>query len=418
MTGPTKIICPKCGEEIDVSEALYGEIETRIKSEYENKIQQTENELRIKLEEVNKQKLEIEKEKGNFDVKLKDEINKKFKEEKPILEKSLRGIIENENKDAMNLLTEELKQKSEQLKEFNRAKIEIEKLKREKDEVRDQVALEKEKEFSEKLKEEKADILKNSEESFHFKIKEKDKLIDDLKVQIEEVKRKAEQGSVQTQGKIQEIELENMLKNLFVYDDIIPIKTGQKGADILQTVMTHKGDLCGKIYYESKRTIKFENSWINKLLQDNSSIKADILVIVTQTMPPKKETFHFENGVWICTFWEVEPLASVFRQWLLNIHAVSVTQQGKVTKTEMLYNYLTGSEFAFQFNSLVEGFRKLQESHFKEKVHTQKVWAEKEKQINIILENVMHFYGSIKGIAGSSIPDYDYLEEEENKLLE
>lgn len=357
----------------------------------------------------------------NKERKLKEavdkEVQQKLKSEKSNLEKSFRQQIQDETSEQIKELQNELEQRSNQVKELNKTKVEIEKLKREKEELREQIALEKEKEFSDKLKDEKLKIQKHVEEANLLKIKEKEKVIDDLKTQFEEAKRKAEQGSMQLQGEIQELALENLLRTLYPFDEISEIKKGQRGADILQTVRTNQGVNCGKIYYESKRTKNFDNNWLQKLRDDNLDVKAEALVLVTETMPDGADKFFLKDGVWICPFLEIKGLSFVLRHGLLQIHSVAIKQHGKEGKMEMLYSYLTSQEFKGQFEAIIEGFKALQDGYNDEKLKMQKIWKEREKQLEKILLNATNFYGSLKGIAGASIPEIKMLESGQAAML-
>jgi hypothetical protein len=251
-----------------------------------------------------------------------------------------------------------------------------------------------------------------------LKLKEKEKVIEDLKEQIEITKRKAEQGSMQLQGEVQELELEHILRSYYPFDQVEEIKKGQRGADVLQTVRTNQGIECGKIYYESKRTKDFQPAWLQKLRDDNLEMKADILVLVTEAMPDGEQRFLYKDGIWICSFTEVKGLSLTMRYALLQVQQVSVSQHNKGDKMELLYNYLTSQEFRGQFEAIMEGFKSLQDSYSDEKLKMQKLWKEREKQLEKILLNAVHFYGSIKGIAGSSIPDIKMLEEGQGSLFE
>jgi hypothetical protein len=416
MESENIIKCPECGAEIDVNEVLYHQLEEQIKKDYEKKAAKKEKELHIKLQEIKTEKERIEKEKENLKELVDKEVQHKLKSERTKLEKALRQQIQDETSEQLKELQKELQVKSNQVKELNKTKAEIEKLRREKEELGDQIALEKEREFSEKLKNEKLKIKKQVDEENTLKIKEKDKVIEDLKTQLEEAKRKAEQGSMQLQGEVQELELENLLRSLYPFDEISEIKKGQRGADILQIVRTDQGVESGKIYYESKRTKNFDNNWLQKLKDDNLDVKADILILVTEAMPEGSDKFFFKDGVWVCSFFEVKGLSVVLRYGLLQMHSVVIAQHGKETKMEMLYNYLTSQEFRGQFEAIIEGFKALQDSYSDEKLKMQKIWKEREKQLEKILTNAVNFYGSLKGIAGASIPEIRMLEGEQQTV--
>jgi hypothetical protein len=248
------INCPNCGIEIEVNEVLYHQLEEQVKKVYEKKVAEREKELQTERRKIQWEKEKIEKEKEKIKEIIDREVKDKLNSEKTKIAETLRKQIENEFSEQMKELQRELSIKSAQVKDLLKAKAEIERLKREKDELREQIILEKEKEFSDRLKEEKIKIQKQIEEMNILKIKEKEKIIEDLKAQLDEAKRKAEQSSMQLQGEVQELELENLLRSLYPGDEIREIKKGQRGADILQVVKTTQGVECGKIYYESKRT--------------------------------------------------------------------------------------------------------------------------------------------------------------------
>jgi hypothetical protein len=400
MEKENSIKCPKCGTNINVNEVLYRQLEGEIRTSYDKKsaeLQQKEEKLNDTIEQQVKNKIKIESDK---------------------LEKSLRKQIDDEKAVQIEELQKELGEKSEKLKNFHKMQAEIERLKRENSEQAEKIALEKEREFSQKLNEEKQKIKEQAEQANYLKIKDLEKQIDEQKEIAKEALRRAEQGSMQRQGEIQEIELENMLHELYKYDEITEVKKGQLGADILQIAKTENGSQCGKIYYESKRTKHFSDTWLQKLRDDNLSVKADILVLVTEAMPDGYDKYFYKDGIWICSFWEVKGLSFVLRYTLLKVHSVSIKQQGKETKMEMLYNYLTSQEFSGQFGAIIEGFRALQESYNDEKIKMQKIWKEREKQLEKILRNTVEFYGSVKGIAGTSIPDIKTLEEDIKLLSE
>lgn len=417
-TKENSIKCPECGANIDVNEVLYHQLEEKIKSSYEKKSAKEKQALQAQLNELKAKEEKLNKEKENLENIIEQQVKQKLKSETSKLEKSIRQKIDEEKLEQIEFLQKELNQKSEQLKELNRTKAEIERLKREKEEQAEKISLEKEKEFTQKLYEEKKKIKELVEAENILKIRELEKQLEEQKEIAKEALRKAEQGSMQRQGEIQELELENILRETHRYDDIIEVKKGQQGADIIQLVKNENGIECGKIYYESKRTKNFNENWLQKLRDDNLTVKADILVLVTETMPNGQDKFFYKDGVWICSLWEVKGLSIVLRHGLIQVHSISITQQGKETKMEMLYNYLTSQEFSGQFGAIIEGFKALQDNYSDEKIKMQKIWKEREKQLEKILMNAVSFYGSIKGIAGASIPDIKMLEDGQQKSLE
>lgn len=242
-----------------------------------------------------------------------------------------------------------------------------------------------------------------------LQLREKEAVIADLKIKIDEMKRKADQGSMQLQGEVQEQEILELLSDFHPYDEISQSKKGTNGADILQIVRTKNGAECGKIYYESKRTKSWSNEWIKKFKQDNINTKADILVLVTHSLPKNIQRYGIVDGIWVCNFGDVKELSLVLRYGLLKLQSIVINQEGKGTKMEALYKYLTSEDFKSVFESIIEGFKNIQDSHHSEKVKIQRVWKEREKVLEQILLNSVEFYGSIRGIAGSAIPEIKML---------
>lgn len=376
------IICPKCGTKIDVNEVLYEKVKREIEEKY---------------------KEEFEKSLSAVKAKLEDEIRKKIEDEKSEYIKSLQ---------------KEIFEKTEKLKNYYKIEAELERIKREKEEIKEKIILEKEKEFSQKILEERERIKKELTEKIYFELKEKDKIIEDLKKKLEEAQEKAEKISIGLKGEIQEIEIEKFLKFNYPCDEVKRIGKGQYGADVIQIVRNEKGMECGKIYYESKRTKNFDYKWITKLKEDNLNLNADILVIVTETMPKESDTFFYKDGVWICNFFELKPLSYILRHFLIEMNSLKIFQEDKETKMAMLYNYLTGNEFKNQFGAFIEGFKALYKNYVDERTKIMKIWEERRKHLEMILDNLLRFYGSIKAIAGEKIPEIKELEDKRFLILE
>ena len=222
--------------------------------------------------------------------------------------------------------------------------------------------------------------------------------------------RKAEQGSMQLQGEILELALEDFLRAQYHFDNIEEVAKGARGADVTQTVINDLGQVCGKIIYETKRTKAFGGDWIEKLKSDQREQLADIAVLVTETMPKNMERFGNKNGVWICSYPEVKGLSYVLRETLIKMQAVKSADENKTDKMALLYNYLTSQEFANNIEAIVESFDSLKSGLEKEKRAMQKIWKEREKQIDKVIGSTVDMYASIKGIAGKSIATVEALE--------
>lgn len=265
-------------------------------------------------------------------------------------------------------------------------------------------------EFDKDIEEKEKEALEKANKAVELKLMEKDKKLEEQKKQIEIMKQKIEQGSTQLQGEVQEVAIENELGNLFRFDEIKEVPKGVRGADAIQIVRNERGIECGKILYESKRTKGFSPLWIEKLRSDQLREKADIAVLVSQQLPNDIDNIGFKDGVWICGFQDFKGLSLVLRESLIKIHFAQASQKKKGDKMNMLYDYLTGNEFKLQLEAIIEGFSALKDSINREKLAMEKLWKEREKQLEKVLINVTGFYGSIKGIAGDSVPDVALLE--------
>lgn len=412
----TSINCPKCGAEINVSEILYHQVEKQLKKEFEDKNAKKDKDFQKKLDELQAEKEKLKKDKETIQQQIDNAVKTELQSEKLKLEKSIGEKFKEETAEQIKYLQKELSEKSNQVKELNKTKAEIERLKREKDEIQDKVVLEKEQEFSEKLKEERLKIKKQSDEASALKIKELEKQLKDAKYLAEEMKRKAEQGSMQLQGEIQELAIEEILTKMFPFDIISEVTKGVKGADVIQRVRNKVGIECGTILYESKRTKSFSQDWVKKLKADAVSTKADICIIITEALPEGIDKIGQMEGVWICSFNDFKGLVLVLRESLIKLNEAYSSQTNKGEKMQMLYDYLTSNEFMLQVSAIIEGFTDLHNSYTKEKRAMERIWKEREKQLEKVLLNTNHFIGSIKGIAGSSIPELKQIGTSDNIL--
>jgi len=410
----TTIKCPQCSKEINVSEIIRLQLDDEYRKNYAELKANTEREYSIKVSELEKEKLEFENKKKQENVLFMKRLNVELSKKEVELKKQ----IEDENLNKIKLLNDELNKKSDELKDLNKTKIEIEQLKRDKDELASKITLEKEKELNEKLKIEREKIQKLQQEHFNkefektkekieadflLKIKEKDKIIEDQKRLTEEMKRKQEQGSMQLQGEVQELVIEDILRSAFPFDEISEVPKGISGADVIQKVRNRLGQEVGKIVFESKRTKAFSNEWILKLKNDAVLVKADICVLITEAMPDGIEKIGLKEGVWICSFNDFKGLVMVIRDSLIKINEAFSSQINKGEKMQMLYDYLMSNEFRIQIEAVVDGFSELQKGYLQERNTMERIWKQREKQLEKVMLNTNHFVGSIQGIAGSSI---------------
>ena len=405
-----KIECPNCGHKIDVNDILYHQVDEELKKKYNDELAKEKSKYQSQLGSLNDEREKFEKEKELQDQLIASEIKKGVKDEEKRLKAKIKAEVEEEQLDQFKSLQEELTEKSSQLKKFNKAKSEIERLKREKDELKDTIEAESEKKLNEKIAEEKERIRKSEEEKSHLRLAEKENIINQLNEQLKKAQRKAEQGSMQLQGEVQELAIEEWLSESFPLDTIEEIKKGARGADCLQIVNTRSRQNCGTIYYESKRTKGFQTGWIEKFKHDIREKNADIGVLVTESMPSNMERMGLKEGVWICTFEEFRGLCVVLRESVIRLSSAISTQENKGDKMGMLYDFLTGNEFRLQVEAIVDGFTQMHTDLDSEKRSLTGIWKKREKQIQKVLLNTSHMYNSIKGIAGSAVQSVSLLE--------
>ena len=341
---------------------------------------------------------------------FQEKLQLKLKEEKIILEKLLKARLSEEQGEQFALMQKELLEQSEKLKELSRSKAEIERLKREKDELKESVMADAERALNQKLIEEKEKIRKTEQDRNELAIKELQKQLEDQKRLTEEMKRKQEQGSMQLQGEVQELAIEEWLAANFPLDSIDEIKKGARGGDCIQTVNTRTRQNCGTIYYESKRTKDFQPSWIEKFKSDIRDKGANIGVLVTEVLPSEMDRMGLKDGIWICTYEEFKGLCKVLRESLVQISNAVVSQENKGDKMSLLYDFLTSNTFRLQIEAIVEGFTQMQSDLESEKRAMQRIWKMREKQLEKVITNTIDMHGSIKGIAGSAIQDIKQLD--------
>lgn len=404
------IQCPKCGEKINVQSLVYHQIKAKIlqenleiKQKFEAEMEQKQNAYEQALKELNAQKASIEE-------RIISATKESLKQERAKLQETMRQEVTQEYSAAIENLQKELNIKSEQVKELNASKVEIDRLRREKDEIESRIKAQEQERLSKEMTLFKEKFQKEVEDKNAMRFREKEQQLESLKIQIEEMKRKAELTSQQLQGEVQELAIEEYLKAHFALDEIVEIKKGASGADCLQIVHTREIPNCGQIYYESKRTKVFSKEWIEKLKNDMRQKGVEVGVIVTETMPVGMERMGLLEGVWVCSFEEFKALCAVLREGVISVQRARKSQENKHDKMHLLYHYLTSAEFKMQIEAIVEGFTQMQSDLDAEKRAMQRLWKQREKQLQKVLANSIDLYGAIQGIAGSAIGNIKQLE--------
>ncbi len=406
MSNNSTIKCPNCQHQFPIGNALAQEIENEIRAKYIKRFTDDKQKLDSEKALLAKQAEQLSLQVENQERILAD----KLKLAKTELEQAAIKKAAAEVDARMQLLNKELTEKSQQLKESQIKELELIQKENKIKEREETLELNMQRQMQQRQKEIEDRIKKIESERSDLKIKELEKKLADQVELAETMRRKAEQGSMQLQGEVQELALEELLKSAFPFDTIEPIAKGVRGADCIQHVKNNIAQVCGKIIYESKRTKSFSNEWIEKLKTDMRGQQADVAVIVTETLPKDMDNFGLKDGVWICQFSDIKAIAFLLRDRILNVSAALLSQENKGDKMHLLYDYLTNNEFRQHIEAVVEGFLALKDGINKEKIQMEKIWKEREKQLEKVLQNTVQFYGSIKGIAGSAVADLKMLE--------
>ncbi|HQG66579.1 MAG: DUF2130 domain-containing protein [Smithella sp.] len=409
-----KIKCPNCGHSFDVEEAISGRLEAHFKTEYEKKIAEQSEKFNQEKQKLEAEKKSVQEQKEKQDEIIKTELSRILIREKERIEKTALETYE----EKLKALQEENEQRRTENKILREKEITLLKRENELKEKQEELNLQMEKQILERQKEIEDKARARERESFELEKVKLLKQIEDNKKLAEEMKRKAEQGSMQLQGEVQELALEELLSKAYPFDRIQEVPKGVRGADSIQTVINPAQQECGTIVYESKRTKNFSGDWIDKLKQDQITCKADIAVLVTETYPGDMERFGEKNGVWICGFHEVKSLSFVLREMLMKTHSIKLSQENKGDKMELLYNYLTSTEFVQNIKRIVENYDAMLTQLNAEKKAMTKIWATREKQIWVVQENISALFGSIKGIAGKELETSSVLQLPDTALEE
>lgn len=410
MNTENKIKCPQCGATIDVQDALAHQLEEDITRKLKSEFAEEKKRYNSEYEALKKEKEEFERSKQHEQELFQELLEKKLKEERRLIEDKVKSKVQEEQNEQFKALQEELNEKSEQIKELNRTKAEIERLKRENLEVKEAAEASAQKKLNELILQEKDKIRKAEEERNELRFKELQKQLEDQKKLTEEMKRKQEQGSMQLQGEVQELAIEEWLSAQFPLDTVEEIKKGARGGDCIQIVNTRARQNCGTIYYESKRTKDFQPTWIEKFKADIREKGADIGVLVTEVMPSGMDRLGLKEGIWICNYEEFKGLCAVLRESVIQLSMAISSQENKGDKMHMLYDYLTSNTFLRQVEAIVEGFTQMKSDLDSEKRSMQRIWKQREKQIEKVITNTIDMYGSIKGIAGNAVQSVKALE--------
>lgn len=409
MSEPT-IICPKCKNEIKLTESLAAPLIESTKRDYEARLVQKDTDFASREKLLLAREESLSKARETLDVQVADKLKLErariSAEESKKARAALSTDLDQKTKEITDL-QEVLKAREGKLAEAQKAQADLIKKERELDDAKRELDLTVEKRIQEGLGATRQQARKEAEEEQKLKVAEKEQLISAMQKQIEELKRRAEQGSQQLQGEVQELELEAMIRSKFPRDTVEPVPKGEFGGDALQRVLGPLGQVCGTILWESKRTKNWSDGWLAKLRDDQRAAKAEISVLVSQVLPKGVESFDLVEGVWVAHPRVAIPVAIMLRQSLIELAMARQASEGQQSKMEMLYSYLTGPRFRQRVQAIVEAFSSMKEDLDKEKKVITKQWAKRDEQIERVMQSTVGMYGDMQGIAGKTLQEID-----------
>lgn len=413
MTVDATITCPSCHTVIELTEALAAPLIEATRREYEKKIADKDVELDKREGELRAQQAAVKEALANVDAvvaeKLQAEryviVQDEARKAKLALATDLEARVEE-----IAELKGVLRQRDTKLAEAQASQVELLRKQRELDDAKRELEVSVEKRVQEALGAVREQAKKDAESGLRLKVSEKEEQILSMQRQIEELRRRAEQGSQQLQGEVLELELESILGNRFPLDLLEPVAKGDFGGDLLQRVVSPTGQACGAVLWETKRTKNWSDSWLSKLRGDQRNAKAELALLVSEALPKGVESFELIDGVWVTHPRFAVPVATVLRQSLIDLAATRLSNEGQQTKTELVYQYLTGSRFRHRVEAIVERFTEMQEDLNRERKATMRLWAKREAQIQGVIDSTVGMYGDLQGIAGRAMQEIPALE--------
>jgi hypothetical protein len=412
MAEPT-VVCPQCKTEIKLTESLAAPLLESIRRDYEQRLTQKDADMAKREKALHEREAILQKQKESMDEQVAQKMQQeqaRIAAEEGKKAKLAVGNELNQKVQEINDLQDILKQRDIKLADAQKAQADLIRKQRELDDAKRELELTVEKRVQTDLAAARETAKKEAEDEMNLKVMEAEQTITSMQRQIEDLKRRAEQGSQQLQGEVQELELEALLGTRFPRDTIQPVPKGEFGGDILHRVIGPLGQQCGTILWESKRTKNWSDGWLPKLREDQRAAKAEIAVIVSQVLPKDVETFGLVDQVWVAHPKLALPVAIALRQTLIEIACARQASEGQQTKMEMVYQYLTGPRFRHRIQAIVEAFSSMREDLDRERKAITKQWSKREEQIDRVMQATVGMYGDLQGIAGKTLQEIEGLE--------
>ena len=394
------IICPQCKSAIEVTEVLSAQLRSELRREFDAEQRKRDAEISQREADLRRAQQDVAAAKAAIDQQVAEQLQEERQQLTDKARQEAKEQVAVEFRDVQLQLTAS----NEKLKTAQEAELQLRQQRRQLEQEKESLELT----LTRRLDEERGKIreasMKEAAEQNQLKVAEKDKLIGDLSRQIDDLKRKSEQGSQQLQGEVLELTLEDTLARTFPYDTITPVPKGIHGGDVIQEVHDTSGHVCGVILWESKRTKAWSDGWLPKLRDDQRAAKAQLAILVSTELPTSIATFSCVDGVWITGWPCAIALAHAIRSGLIELARAKQAMDGQHGKMEVLYKYLSGSEFRHRVEGIVEAFVTLKDDLEVEKRAIQRTWAKREKQLERAISQTAGMYGDLQGIVGRTLP--------------
>jgi len=405
--------CPNCNHEIRLTESLAAPLLAETRQRFQQQLASKDAEIERKTEALRLEREQVAKDREQ----IEDHVAKRLTAERA-------QLVAAESKKAREAAAAELQATEAEAAELranlltNNAKL-AEAQKQQAELMRQQRALEEEKReldltiekrVQASISEIQIKARQEADEAARLRVAEKDQTIESMSRTIEELKRKAEQGSQQSQGEVLELELEELLRGRFPTDSIEPVGKGELGADVIQQVNGALGQSAGIILWETKRTKAWSDGWLAKLRDDQRRSGADVALIISHALPKYIEQFDLVDGVWVAHPRCALPVAVALRQGLIDVSSSRLVQQGQQTKMEQVYHYLTGTKFRQRVEAVVEKFNDMRDDLDKERKFMGRQWAKRETQILAVVDSTVGMVGELQAIAGKAMPEIPSLD--------
>jgi hypothetical protein len=385
------IVCPSCGTEIAVSETLAAQLRQHLRQEFDREGRRRDQDFAKRHEEIEQRAEQLTEARKTMEQEIASRV---AAEQARVAEEAHKQAQESVALEMLDL-EGQLAEAKEKITESRKAELQLRREQRELEDQKRELELTVNRTLDAERSKIREDALRTAVEENQLHLADKDKLIGDLRDQIADLKRISEQGTAQSRGEVMEILLEDLLRDVFPHDSIEPVPTSFPGGDVLQYVHDNKGQNCGTILWESKRTKNWNEAWLPKLRNDQRAAKAHLAVLTTVEMPKGLTTFGHIDGIWVTNRHCLIGLAAALRHGLIETARTKRSLEGRKNKVEVLYNYLASSEFQQRIEGIVEAFMTLRDDLESERRSMHRLWAKREKQLDRAALNTAGLYGDL-----------------------